>query len=330
MFLLFLYLSDSTKDLPDFHEFDKDSFCGPLIIYLLNNYTKEKIEKALQFLFFPSPSVEKSGLAFKYPCDVSSLSVCLVYTRGVLTEPILDMLVQCNLQVKQTDVVQLVSALQESELSLFQRLVSICEAQSTTSCESAFSHLLDRSLLSRNRTFATYLISKGVTPTRLSSALAFDMLMELNSAQNEDIIKIANACSPDVRAEFAAKSLAVSNLQLFHEILDTGALHSCYIDISTFICSPLMNEEMKYLNRFLDTGACPNGMVGSTSPMVAIFQGNTLNRETPVPLTRETQVLLVVILIERGASVINLTGAFPDPMSPVHVATKLVLETSNA
>ncbi|XP_019859701.1 PREDICTED: uncharacterized protein LOC100635005, partial [Amphimedon queenslandica] len=316
-----------TENLPDFHEFDKDSFCGPLILYLLNNYSKEKIEKALQFLFFPSPSIEKSGLAFKYPCDVSSLSVCLVYTRGVLTEPILDMLVQCNLQVKQTDVVQLVSALQESELSLFQRLVSICEAQSTTSCESAFSHLLDRSLLSKNRTFATYLISKGVTPTRLSSALAFEMLMEFNSSQNEDIIKIANACSPDVRAEFAAKSLAMSNLQLFHEILDTGPLHSCYIDISTFICSPLMNEEMKYLNRFLDTGACPNGMVGSTSPMVAIFQGNTLNRETPVPLSRETQVLLVVILIERGASVINLTGAFPDPMSPVHVATKLVLET---
>ena len=323
--LVYSFLSDDTKCLPDFHDQDKDSICGQLLIYLITHYDKEQIEKALQFLFFPSPSIEKSGLAFKYHCDVSSLSVSLVYSKGVLTEPILDMLVQCNLLVKQLDIVQLVVLLDEElELSLFQRLVSICEAQSMSSIQSSLSDSLDKALLSKKEVFASYLLSKGVTPTHVSSSLAYDLLLSspycVPSAPSEDFKRIVCTCGPDVRAEFAAKSLAASHVSLFHQVLSSGSLDSSRVDLSSIVSLVLMNEDMKYLDEFLDTGACPDGVPGGSPPLAAVFRESLL--------TRETQVLLVVILVERGAAVKNLTNAFPDPMSPIHVATKLVLETS--
>lgn len=226
------------------------------------------------------------------------------------------MLIQCNILVSPSDLASIVEDMKpKRDFPLFERLISVCRAQSSDTCN--LSEVLDKALIAKNNPFAVHLLTvENVTPTLGSSSVAFNLL------QNRPIPlfrKISSLAPPEVRADFAAKAVAASNVVYFDMALASGELKSSRVDLSLIVSVGLLNKDRRFLTAFLTTGASPDGVVGSPAPLTAVFRGSSL--------THEAQVHVVIVLIEAGASIKHLSSAFTDPMSPLHVATKLVLET---
>ena len=99
----------------------------------------------------------------------------------------------------------------------------------------------------------------------------------------------------------------------------TGPIDSCAIDLARIMTSKLLLNRLDYVSVFINSGASPNGIAGNVTPIAAALRASQL--------PRRRQVDIVSILLDNGADIKNLSSAYQDPMSPVHVATKLALET---
>ena len=239
----------------------------------------------------------------------------LLYSKGIiLTEELLDKFIDCKLQVKTTDLVKLASEMKEEHLPLFVKILSVCKSQCSKKFSLSLRDIVDKSLLAKP-SFAICLFEEGATPTRDASSLAFEFLLKKPQTYERVVIK----CLPHVRAEFAAKCLTAGDEDLLKVTLESGPINSDLIDLSLIMCSKILDTNVSYVSKLIRTGASPDGVGGSTPPLKAVFKASALSRDS--------QVKVACILIGNEADIKNLSSAFHDPMSPVHAATKLALET---
>lgn len=299
--------------LPDFHKEDRASICTQLISHLMSNCSPDQAKKCVNFLLITKPGYDKSGLAMRYPCDVSSVSVCSFYSMSLLNSSVLTVLVHLNLQVNASDITQLAHDCKNDEFDLFQKLVITCVKRSKLKFD--FSDALEKAAITNKSNFASFLLKLGAKPSKIAAPLLFDLLKSERSL----LKTILDSCSPDVRAELVVKGLVSNDINLLLDAVESGRINSASIDLSKVMSSKILVENLHYIPKLIQTGACPDGVDGSTPPIVSVFGENHLSRHC--------QVDIVCILLENGAAINNLSNAFTDPMSPVHVATKLALET---
>lgn len=238
-----------------------------------------------------------------------------MYSKGALTEETLEHFVKSNLAVKPSDIVQLSSDMKDDDVTLFGKLLSICRMQ----CGEASANLneaVDRCLVSGRTHFALCLMEGGAVPADPSSVShAFELLLK----RPETYEVVVRQATPQIRAEFLIRCLAAENERFLKITLGAGPIKSNAVDLSLVMMSHLIATNYYLITKLISSGASPDGLPSSLPPLKAVFKGTTL--------TRDLQARVACTLIENGADVKNLFGPYHDPMSPVHVATKLALET---
>lgn len=165
--------------------------------------------------------------------------------------------------------------------------------------------------------FISLLVKSGATPNP-ESILEYADFSKLDSVLTK---YVASSCSPTSRTKLLCCILQTGTTKEAIEVtLKSGPLLVEDIDLSTIITSSLLVHHTEILHDLLHIVPSSSLPLPSASPALSIL----FSSKFP---SRLQQAQLAHSLICFGADINLLSHAYSESLGPLHVATKLALET---
>ena len=165
--------------------------------------------------------------------------------------------------------------------------------------------------------FISLLISHGATPPA-HNILEFADFSKLDSVLARYIAKY---CSSVERTKLISTILEVGgNIEVLEYALTTGPISPENINLPKIVSCNLILAYPTFLRKLLEAGlASSQDCLTTTSAMEVLYRS-----KTP---TRLQLAQISDILIKHGANLESLSAAYSEPLTPIHIATKLSIET---
>ena len=169
--------------------------------------------------------------------------------------------------------------------------------------------------------FISTLIKNGATPPS-ESILEFSDFFKLDSVLSK---YVSNACMPESRTKlFCTVLQSGGTKESIDVLLQSGPVLVQDIDLSAIITSSLLlhhTEILKELHSITPPSDLP--VTSSASKALSVLLGSKLPSQLQ-------QAQLADSLIKFGANISGLPQVYSEPLTPVHAATKLALETGQS
>ena len=263
---------ECTECLPDIHIIDRSLICGHLMLAIVTHYERKKACKALNFLVVVDPQVPNSGLATRYPCDVSLISLTVVLTRQVVTKPLMKFFVAKKMEVNLSHVDLAIKKLTDEESEIFRILLSSFLEQSKANAKCDLSDQLNESLDQKKLSFTTILVGSA----KLTQQIAFKVLRSENKQLISDMIKRADSV---LRAILLIQGYNTGDNSLVRDVLEAGPIDASHIDLNDVITSSVYLSHHEYIIKLIKLGACPNGLslVSGTNTISTLFKAQHIS-----------------------------------------------------
>lgn len=169
--------------------------------------------------------------------------------------------------------------------------------------------------------FISTLVKNGATPPS-ENILEHSDFFKLDSVLSK---YVSNSCKPESRTKlFCTVLQSGGTKESIDVLLQSGPVLIQDIDLSAIITSSLLlhhTEILKELHSLTPPSDLP--VTSSASKALSVLLGSKLPSQLQ-------QAQLADSLIKLGANISGLPQAYSEPLSPVHAATKLALETGQS
>ena len=174
---------------------------------------------------------------------------------------------------------------------------------------------------SKKLNFVSLLVKYGATPS------ADNILEVIDFSKLDSILAqyVATSCSPERRTKLLFDTLqsGSSTKEEIESILKSGEILPDQVNLSTIITSPFLIQNHDILVTLFQYGIPASSPISSSTatvtPMSAVFRSKTLSRLQ--------QAQLAELLVHHGAKLDDLSVVYSESLGPLHIATKLALET---
>lgn len=297
--------------VPKFHAFDEPIIITRVIERLL--CTDDSVEVKCTYIetILVKSKIPSSGFGASYPCKLTNLCIAdlLPHPRVSLVQALLFK----GYTVTIKDLKKATEILSEEHVKVFQLL---CEHFITGKQLSQVVTEICYEAISREKFyFVPFFLTMGVKPLP-GTILKTQPFHELDTTFAE---YVANECDPFLRTDTLKKCLTTGAKQHIVILLKSGKILPGNIDLSEFVLSPAVLKKPELVEDLIKVGISPLGFGSNHSPITVLFSSKSA---TPSQLARIGEVL-----ISHGASMEEMKRAYDEKMTPVHVATKIALET---
>lgn len=296
-----------SPELPELSPDENLVFSNTLVELILRDRPRPSLTPYLHFMFISDPDVPRSGFA-NSACDTSKIQVYELYPG--LTLPLLQALLNCGTKVEDIDVRLAMTKFNKDHTPLLKLLIDKCQDKKLLNWDELCCHAIKKQITP----FVTLLIGYGAKPDPNDVMQIVDH-KKMNTKLGAYIVYNG---SVELRTQLLKEALASGNAEMARIALDSGEIDPSTIDLSSCITSPAIVRNGELLGKLLQTGVTPNG-IKDEKAMSLVLQLKSLSRDQ--------QAHVVLRLLEYGGDISQLSSAYEEPMSPVHAATKLTLET---
>ena len=299
------FYSGSTYHVPNFHKFDEPSIVTEIIRNLSLNPEDKAVKKCAYIdAVLIKSHIPKSGFGAKYPCKANCVSIAelLPYPSVALIKALLSR--GCVVGVPDLNAVA--ETLSEEHVEhvklLTEKFLSQGNKESTT-------EVCNKLLASKKLYFVPLFLPLGAKP---SPTTILD-LKPFHELENSVAMYVAKSCDPTLRTKILQSCLSEGNKYHVGLVMSSGEFLPQEINLSKFILSPALLKKPELVEDLIDAGVSP---IRAAS---MLFSAKSVSRSQ---LTRIGE-----ILITHGASIEEIRLVYEEKMPPVHIATKLALET---
>lgn len=253
---------------------DRALICGHLLLAIITYYEGDQAREALDFLVLVDSDIPNSGLATRYPCDVSLVSLTVVLTRQVLTKPLMEFFVVRKMEVNVSHVDLAVRKLTDNENETFKSLLKSFLEQSQGGMDKCdLSDQLDESL-DQNKTFFTTLLVEG--RAKLTQQIAFKVL---RSSDQSLIHLMMSRADSVLRASILVQGYSSGDGVAVESVLKAGPIDASHVDLNDLVISSVYLSHHEYIVKLVKLGASPNGLslVSGANTISTLFKAQHMS-----------------------------------------------------
>ena len=311
LLLLLLLFLGSQEFVPKFHEFDEPHIITKVIEKLVKCVDSPVKKCAYIEVILVKSKLQKSGFGAKYPCTFTNLSYIDLLPHP--TFQLLKALLSRNYMVTLKDLKGAVELFTQDKIEHVKLLTEGFGTQKKF--QQATTEICNMLIYSKKFYFVPFFLEIGAEP----SPYTIIEVMPYHELDNSVAEYVAFACDSNFRTKVLHKCLSTGSKYHINVLLNSGRVIVNDINLSDHILSPILLRKPEIVEDLIKVGVSSLGSTIQRTPLSVLFASETVSSSQLVRVGE--------ILITHGASIDDLKVANEEKMTPVHIATKLALET---
>ena len=301
----------SQEFIPNFHKFDEPLIVTKIIERLVKHKDPPMKKCAYLEVVLVKTKLHKSGFGVKYPCTFTNLSYA-----DLLPYPSLQLLKAFIARDYTVTIKDLKSAVEISNKDNIEHIKLLTEKfGKRKELKQATTDICNTLFISKKLYFVPFFLNIGAEPPPIH-IIRYVPFRTLDSTIAE---YVGAVCDQNFRTKVLHQCLTDGARQHSEILINSGKLIADDINLSDCIVSASLLKKPELVEDLIKAGVSPLGTSIRTTPLSVLCSSKDV--------THSQLVHIGGILITHGASIHDLKILQEDKMSPVHVATKLALET---